>query len=101
MNASSPSEARLVAIVDSLTFGFQTLLSSLRAHRELEKTLRQRLEFAANEVWIGLFLPSFLFCHDESLLISSRSRAASVAMSDICMYYLNLLFLHISLLFTT
>lgn len=61
MSAFSPSEDRLVAIVDSLTSGFQTLLSSLRAHRELEKTLRKKLEFAANEVCIYLSLPVFLF----------------------------------------
>lgn len=52
MTTPSPPEARLPAIVDSLTTGFQTLLTSLRAHRELEKILRQRLEFAANEVCI-------------------------------------------------
>lgn len=50
MTASPISDDRLPAVVDSLTSGFQSLLTSLRAHRALEKTLRQRLEFAANEV---------------------------------------------------
>ncbi|KAK5047949.1 hypothetical protein LTR84_006139 [Exophiala bonariae] len=48
MTTPCSSEA-LPAIFDSLTSAFQTLLTSLRAHRELQKILRQRLDFAANE----------------------------------------------------
>jgi hypothetical protein len=49
MTASSPEDA-LSLLIDSLVTGFETLLSHVRENLENEKLLRDRLEFAANEV---------------------------------------------------
>lgn len=50
MTASSVPEDRLSQLIDSLISGFQVLLSTLSAHVDNEKVLRERIEFAADEV---------------------------------------------------
>lgn len=50
MNASSSSKDHSSPLIDSLVSGFETLLTTVRAHIDNEKVLRERLDFAANEV---------------------------------------------------
>lgn len=87
------TEDHLAPLIQSLVLGFETLLKTVHDQRQKEKVLRERLDFAANEVPLTAFyFAQFLSYHDENHLISSRSRVALAAMSDICMYYLNLQF---------
>ena len=47
---SNSTDKDLPQLVDDLVAGFETLLSTVGEHIENEKALRDRLEFAANEV---------------------------------------------------
>lgn len=102
MTASPGREDRLLSLIESLLVEFDSLSKAVRDQKQREQVLFQRLNLAADEVRpCPTTLHHFLFCYDEKLLISSRSRATSVAMSDICMYYLNTfshLFFHLSII---
>jgi hypothetical protein len=50
MNASPDPEDRLSHLVESLITGFEELLSIVRVQVDSEKALREKIEFAANEV---------------------------------------------------
>lgn len=63
MHAPSPSDDRLSCLIDSLIAGFEELLTCVRAQVANEKLLRERIEFAANEVsaFALLSLPTLSF----------------------------------------
>lgn len=50
MNASLESADRLLDLVDCLIAGFEELVSLVSFQAENEKTLKSRIELAANEV---------------------------------------------------
>ena len=50
MNASSHPDNRLFDLVDSLIAGFEELVSVVSLQTETEKTLKARIDLAANEV---------------------------------------------------
>ncbi|KIW90304.1 uncharacterized protein Z519_08948 [Cladophialophora bantiana CBS 173.52] len=70
MNVPPPPDASQSALIDSLISGFDALLSTVRAHIENEKALRERLEFAANE-------------YEKILAADSSLSASSIAPSEV------------------
>ncbi|KIW35537.1 uncharacterized protein PV07_02227 [Cladophialophora immunda] len=69
MNATPP-DASQSAIIDTLISGFDALLSTVRAHIENEKALRERLDFAASE-------------YEKVLAVDSTLSASSIAPSEV------------------
>lgn len=76
MSASQSPEARLTHLVEALISGFEELFTLVRGQVDNEKALRDRVEFAANEVSDQTVQPAqLLVIRMRYLLISSRSRA--------------------------
>jgi hypothetical protein len=69
--------------ISSLARGFDALLAIAQRLTSQERKLQSRLRFAHNEVR-GIVVPFAIFStvKDERTLISSRSRAATAAVTD-------------------